>query len=268
MDNRGALMLIMKLNNIIKFSKNTLIVLSFTLSLYVVLSWMIRYNNGYIFENIISSKRGYIRWQEYRGYIIFQYIKACDPRLRIYDEYGIPKWNNRITGLDFRGYDDVYYGPGSFDVDGISYQKFFEPFGGELESGRHCLWPIYGWKGDDHQVIELPFDNKYIQAYIYYGKGDMQHSNPAQDYKSLGHGKMMRFAFILPCWLIIVIFGVIPGVFYVRPIYRYLFCRHPKGHCQSCGYDLRATPDRCPECGKVPEGRLNTGKLTANSAGG
>jgi hypothetical protein len=43
--------------------------------------------------------------------------------------------------------------------------------------------------------------------------------------------------------------AVLPSAFLVRLLRRRRAAR--VGRCPSCGYDLRATPERCPECGTV-----------------
>jgi hypothetical protein len=57
-------------------------------------------------------------------------------------------------------------------------------------------------------------------------------------------------AVIVPYWFIALLLAA-PwwGRWIVRGIAR---LRPRPGTCKRCGYDLRATPDRCPECGLVP----------------
>ncbi len=61
-------------------------------------------------------------------------------------------------------------------------------------------------------------------------------------------------AWSIPAWLPTVLFAVLPAVWAYRRgrrCYRERIER--KGLCLTCGYDLRASPDRCPECGTARE---------------
>ena len=50
-----------------------------------------------------------------------------------------------------------------------------------------------------------------------------------------------------PSWLLVLVFAATPAA----RVYRAIRRKRSPGHCRHCGYDLRATPDRCPECGKT-----------------
>jgi hypothetical protein len=55
---------------------------------------------------------------------------------------------------------------------------------------------------------------------------------------------------VLPYWLLFIATAMLPGTRFSR--WSRSRQKRPRGVCTECGYDLRATPERCPECGTAP----------------
>lgn len=90
---------------------------------------------------------------------------------------------------------------------------------------------------------EAEFRTGRYDAYVYYGT---RYSKRVLGFGTGLGGNGGRYVNI-PHWFIVCFLGGM-ALLCARWFYR-AFWRYGEGQCQACGYDMRATPGRCPECG-------------------
>ncbi len=108
--------------------------------------------------------------------------------------------------------------------------------------GEYRTYSLPGWKFSTRPVLPRATYEEYWQT-----RGGFSVHRKAQ------HGAFNGsniWELVLPYWAIVCLFAAAPAWFALTRLRS--AHRRTCGLCPTCGYDLRATPDRCPECGAVP----------------
>jgi hypothetical protein len=105
--------------------------------------------------------------------------------------------------------------------------------GGYIDEGRRLTW----------EPVPMNWLDYRPNPRVRWSRYGIEH------WEGSDHAGVYR-VWIVPMWFIVLGAGLLP---FVR-IVAYAVVRRNRAHlgmgcCPTCGYDLRATPDRCPECG-------------------
>jgi hypothetical protein len=126
----------------------------------------------------------------------------------------------------------------AYDVWGI-YPSSSE--GIQLHNVEGALWLFSGYDLDSNNPL-----------WLHYASEKRQPGGAEFEWRLYKYTDLCGVEIHLPHWFAALVFAILPS------LWLFLRLRNPRakrlrlGLCPSCGYDLRATPNRCPECGAVP----------------
>jgi len=163
--------------------------------------------------------------------------------------------------------DLIYWGTGRFDNDRVKqvhvqssqgqiavgdYRfELFRLSGSRATASDYANWP------DKPSVFNLNWFSTWHKPVVSFrglvGIGHYRHDSPKTDVAKGLRSELTWRSANFPIWPLVIITGLLPLGWLLKWRHRRRReYRTTHGLCLSCGYDLRATPDRCPECGTVP----------------
>ena len=135
--------------------------------------------------------------------------------------------------------------------------------------GVSCFWIWYGWEHwGGRQAVVIGGEQMFVVQTLGVNRGCVEYEHFAMPHSEIGptlgfHSwftgynlrwtpewwrSPRRLQIFLPLWIPAILFALV--LYLTRPIYHHRRRKRKKlGLCLKCGYDLRASKDRCPECG-------------------
>lgn len=143
------------------------------------------------------------------------------------------------------GYWMILWGAGDFNIDSLGHQQAAE----FVREHRRGFGEHYGLINIDDSECSVPSSPGDLSAIP--GPADYLLGIPHEHGFGFGNigqppGKVL-YGVLAPAWIADFLL-ILPALWVTRRL-RNLW-RMRANRCINCDYDLRATPDRCPECGK------------------
>jgi hypothetical protein len=153
------------------------------------------------------------------------------------DAYGLDSGSVFHTALLIRS------GGGGLAVARKVYRNADPSFVGARRAAHFAGFPLT-WRTDPS--VNYPAGGPLLPTISWWTKPGFGFS--IERPKSAGYFGESGFAVVVPDWSLLAAASLMPFMWLIR---RAIAARRKamEGRCRRCGYDLRATPDRCPECG-------------------
>jgi hypothetical protein len=112
----------------------------------------------------------------------------------------------------------------------------------------------------DGQFYRLVWPEEGSFRFLFMSEGERRDLDANWTWGGISWGRMsavgeMHTALIVPHWCVVIATSILPACWLIRSRRRLRDARRANaGQCRECGYDLRASPERCPECGRAKPG--------------